>query len=58
MTKPSQLQLFNSTPESHENIQSKILKERAGTFTDNMKLPIHRWIFSNLGRKGNYRIRT
>lgn len=49
MTKPSQLQLFNSTPEPHENIQSKIIRERAGTFTDNMKLPIHRWFRYSAG---------
>ncbi|AFY31185.1 DNA methyltransferase [Calothrix sp. PCC 7507] len=49
MTKPYQLQLFNSTPESHENIQSRIIKERTGTFTDNMKLPIHRWFRYSAG---------
>lgn len=48
MTKPSQLQLF-SLPESHEHAQSKVIQERAGTFTDNMKLPIHRWFRYSAG---------
>jgi DNA methylase len=49
MTKPSQLQLFNLVPESHENTQTRVIKERAGTFTDNMKLPIHRWFRYSAG---------
>ncbi|MGB7709318.1 MAG: DNA methyltransferase [Microcoleus sp.] len=49
MTKPVQLQLFDSIPESHENTQSRIIKERTGTFTDNMKLPIHRWFRYSAG---------
>ncbi|MDZ7958096.1 MAG: DNA methyltransferase [Aulosira sp. DedQUE10] len=49
MTKPSQLQLFNSIPESDKNAQSKVIEERAGTFTDNMKLPIHRWFRYSAG---------
>ena len=49
MTKPVQLQLFDSIPESRENTQSRIIKERTGTFTDNMKLPIHRWFRYSAG---------
>lgn len=49
MTKISQLQLFNSIPEAHNDDQSKIIKERSGTFTDNMKLPIHRWFRYSAG---------
>jgi len=49
MTKPSQLQLFNSIPESPEDAQSRVIKERTGTFTDNMKLPIHRWFRYSAG---------
>lgn len=49
MTKYSQLQLFNFIPESQENTQSRVITERAGTFTDNMKLPIHRWFRYSAG---------
>jgi hypothetical protein len=49
MTKPSQLQLFNSIPESHEDYPAKVIKEKTGTFTDNMKLPIHRWFRYSAG---------
>ncbi|MGB3267012.1 MAG: DNA methyltransferase [Microcoleus sp.] len=49
MTKPIQLQLFDSIPESHETTQSRIIKERTGTFTDNMKLPVHRWFRYSAG---------
>lgn len=49
MTKPSQLQLFKLIPESQANNQSRIIQERAGTFTDNMKLPIHRWFRYSAG---------
>ncbi|MEH2450417.1 hypothetical protein [Nostoc sp.] len=30
-------------PEFRNDFQSRAITERAGTFTDNMKLPIHRW---------------
>jgi len=49
MTKPSQLQLFSSVSESHKDAQSRVIQERAGTFTDNMKLPIHRWFRYSAG---------
>lgn len=49
MTKPSQLQLFSLVPESHEHAQSRVIQERAGTFTDNMRLPIHRWFRYSAG---------
>jgi 16S rRNA G966 N2-methylase RsmD len=49
MNKPVQLHLFNSIPESIQNTQSKTIEERAGTFTDNMKLPIHRWFRYSAG---------
>ena len=49
MNKPVQLHLFNSIPESIENTQSKAIEERTGTFTDNMKLPIHRWFRYSAG---------
>jgi DNA modification methylase len=49
MTNFSQLQLFNLIPDLVENTQSKIIKERTGTFTDNMKLPIHRWFRYSAG---------
>ncbi|MDZ8054567.1 MAG: DNA methyltransferase [Aulosira sp. ZfuVER01] len=49
MTKPSQLQLFNLIPESHDNAQARVINQRTGTFTDNMKLPIHRWFRYSAG---------
>ena len=49
MNKSLQLQLFNLPLESNEHTQSKVVKERAGTFTDNMKLPIHRWFRYSAG---------
>ncbi|OCQ90655.1 DNA methylase [Nostoc sp. MBR 210] len=45
MTNSFQLQLFNSNSDD----LPKIVKERAGTFTDNMKLPIHRWFRYSAG---------
>jgi hypothetical protein len=30
-------------PELRNDFQSRAITERTGTFTDNMKLPIHRW---------------
>jgi 16S rRNA G966 N2-methylase RsmD len=49
MTKPSQLQLFSLVPELHKDAQSRVVQERVGTFTDNMKLPIHRWFRYSAG---------
>ncbi|QIR36295.1 site-specific DNA-methyltransferase [Tolypothrix sp. PCC 7910] len=49
MSNPSQLQLFNLVPESHDNAQPRVMNERTGTFTDNMKLPIHRWFRYSAG---------
>ena len=49
MTNFSQLQLFNLVPELSKNTQSRIIQERTGTFTDNMKLPIHRWFRYSAG---------
>ncbi|MEA5503685.1 hypothetical protein VB735_11310 [Halotia wernerae UHCC 0503] len=49
MTKHSQLQLFNLVPELPQNAQSRVIKQREGTFTDNMKLPIHRWFRYSAG---------
>jgi hypothetical protein len=49
MNKPSQLQLFSLVPELPKHDQSKVIQERAGTFTDNMKLPIHRWFRYSAG---------
>lgn len=49
MTKHSQLQLFSLVPESNEHAQSRVIQARAGTFTDNMKLPIHRWFRYSAG---------
>ena len=49
MTNFSQLQLFNLVPDLAENTQSRLIKERTGTFTDNMKLPIHRWFRYSAG---------
>ncbi|WP_243713835.1 DNA methyltransferase [Nostoc sp. 106C] len=47
MTKHSQL--LNLVPESHDNAQLRAINERTGTFTDNMKLPIHRWFRYSAG---------
>jgi hypothetical protein len=44
LTNPSQLQLFNLNSDL-----PKIVRERAGTFADNMKLPIHRWFRYSAG---------
>lgn len=43
------LQLFTSIPELCENPRSRVIQERTGTFTDNMKLPIHRWFRYSAG---------
>lgn len=49
MNKHSQLQLFNLEPQLQKNAQSRVINERTGTFTDNMKLPIHRWFRYSAG---------
>jgi 16S rRNA G966 N2-methylase RsmD len=49
MSNPLQLQLFSLLPESHKQAESRVIQERAGTFTDNMKLPIHRWFRYSAG---------
>ena len=36
-------------PESRNDFQSRAITERTGTFTDNMKLPIHRWFRYSAG---------
>jgi 16S rRNA G966 N2-methylase RsmD len=36
-------------PELHNDFQSRAITERTGTFTDNMKLPIHRWFRYSAG---------
>ena len=36
-------------PEFRNDFQSRAITERAGTFTDNMKLPIHRWFRYSAG---------
>ncbi|MCW6036887.1 site-specific DNA-methyltransferase [Spirulina subsalsa FACHB-351] len=49
MNKFVQLELFNLNPESHGATQSQVIDQRSGTFTDNMKLPIHRWFRYSAG---------
>lgn len=49
MNIPSQLQLFNSISDCSQNTSLKVIKERTGTFTDNMKLPVHRWFRYSAG---------
>lgn len=49
MTEPSQLHLFNWPSQSIPNSTSKAIQARTGTFTDNMKLPIHRWFRYSAG---------
>jgi len=36
-------------PELRNDFQSRAITERTGTFTDNMKLPIHRWFRYSAG---------
>ncbi|MGB3651049.1 MAG: DNA methyltransferase [Rivularia sp. (in: cyanobacteria)] len=43
MNQPLQLSLFDDSP------QSKTIAEKTGTFTDNMKLPVHRWFRYSAG---------
>ena len=40
--------------EFRNNFQSRAVTERAGTFTDNMKLPIHRWFRYSAGFSANW----
>lgn len=49
MASSIQLQLFSLVPESHQYTPSKLIQEREGTFTDNLKLPIHRWFRYSAG---------
>ncbi|WP_017305093.1 DNA methyltransferase [Spirulina subsalsa] len=49
MNKFVQLELFKLDPDSHAATQSKVIDPRSGTFTDNMKLPIHRWFRYSAG---------
>jgi DNA modification methylase len=46
MGSPAQLKLFATQPIKK---QSLALKSRSGTFTDNMKLPVHRWFRYSAG---------
>ena len=50
MNQPLQLSLFDSAP------QFKTIAEKTGTFTDNMKIPVHRW-FRRLHPQQGYRCR-
>jgi DNA modification methylase len=45
MTNPFQLQLFNPSSDNFP----KIVRERTGSFIDNMKLPVHRWFRYSAG---------
>ncbi|MBD2499822.1 DNA methyltransferase [Anabaena azotica] len=45
MTNPFQLQLFNPSSDDCP----KIVRERTGSFIDNMKLPVHRWFRYSAG---------
>ncbi|MBD2577956.1 DNA methyltransferase [Oscillatoria sp. FACHB-1406] len=49
MTQFSQLSLFSTNSDLYETSHSQIVSERAGTFTDNMKLPVHRWFRYSAG---------
>lgn len=48
MTYLSQLDLFPDFDENPDN-KNAIRKSRSGTFTDNMKLPVHRWFKYSAG---------
>lgn len=43
-----QLDMLNNETNTKKNI-SDLVKKRAGTFTDNMKLPVHRWFRYSAG---------
>jgi hypothetical protein len=47
MSIPLQLSLFETLPPLKK--QTSIRKNRSGTFTDNMKLPVHRWFRYSAG---------
>lgn len=49
MSKSYQLELFDLGLTSPESLRSKVIEERVGTFTDNMKLPVHRWFRYSAG---------
>lgn len=49
MNQPYQIPLFSSIPDEKKQTQSEIIQARSGTFTDNMKLPIHRWFRYSAG---------
>jgi hypothetical protein len=49
MNKFLQLELFKLPLELNEHTESKVLRERTGTFVDNMKLPVHRWFRYSAG---------
>lgn len=48
MTQPIQLSLFDYSP------QSSLIAEKTGTFSDNMKLPVHRWFRYSAGFSANW----
>lgn len=48
MSEPLQLELFNPSQYLPPD-RSRTIAERSGTFTDNMKLPIHRWFRYSAG---------
>ncbi len=48
MTQPLQLSLFDYSP------QSTLIAEKTGTFSDNMKLPVHRWFRYSAGFSANW----
>ncbi|MGL5196637.1 MAG: hypothetical protein ACRC8Y_23855, partial [Chroococcales cyanobacterium] len=49
MPEPVQLNLFDPIPSSGEPDSGSAIAQRTGTFTDNMKLPIHRWFRYSAG---------
>ncbi|AFY85215.1 DNA methyltransferase [Oscillatoria acuminata] len=49
MPEPVQLNLFDPIPSSRDSECGSAIAQRTGTFTDNMKLPIHRWFRYSAG---------
>lgn len=49
MPEPIQLNLFDPIPSSGDPDSGSAIAQRTGTFTDNMKLPIHRWFRYSAG---------
>ncbi|MCT7973293.1 site-specific DNA-methyltransferase [Laspinema olomoucense] len=49
MPEPVQLNLFDPIPSSSDPECGSAIAQRTGTFTDNMKLPIHRWFRYSAG---------